>query len=230
VLCTLPSMGYERSAQDGSGVGRDNADLLVHSASPWEDGSNAPCAPNAPSGLAPAEHYLKAVLREIKSSPAYKGGGLIAITFDQAAQSGPNADSSSCCIYPRYPNLPASTPTSGTGSTSTTTTTAGTTPTTTTGTTPTTTTSPTTTTTTSTTSTTPAGGGGVTSPTGGGGQVGLLLISKWVTPGTLDTIDYFNHFSLLASIEGLFGLKRLGYATNTAVQSIPAADFSGKGP
>jgi phosphatidylinositol-3-phosphatase len=25
-------------------------------------------------------------------------------------------------------------------------------------------------------------------------------------------IDYFNHFSLLATIEDLFGLRRLGYA------------------
>ncbi|HET9073492.1 MAG TPA: hypothetical protein VFN48_02850, partial [Solirubrobacteraceae bacterium] len=48
--------------------------------------------------------------------------------------------------------------------------------------------------------------------TGGGGQVGLLAISKWVTPGSLDQVDAFNHFSLLASLEALFGLKPLGFA------------------
>jgi hypothetical protein len=63
------------------------------------------------------------------------------------------------------------------------------------------------------TSTTPPGvGGGETTPTGGGGQVGLLLISQYVKPGSIDALDYFNHFSLLASIEKLFGLHTLGYA------------------
>jgi len=47
---------------------------------------------------------------------------------------------------------------------------------------------------------------------GGGGQVGLLLISPYVKPGSIDVVDYFNHFSLLATIEDLFGIHRLGYA------------------
>ena len=55
-------------------------------------------------------------------------------------------------------------------------------------------------------------GGGATNPTGGGGQVGLLLISRYVKPNFPELTDYFNHFSLLASIEKLFGLQRLGYA------------------
>ena len=55
-------------------------------------------------------------------------------------------------------------------------------------------------------------GSGETTPTGGGGQVGLLLISPYVKANSIDVVDYFNHFSLLASIENLFGLHRLGYA------------------
>jgi hypothetical protein len=55
------------------------------------------------------------------------------------------------------------------------------------------------------------------SPTGGGGQVGLLLISRYVKPDSTDTLDYFNHFSLLGSIEDLFGLKHLGYAKDPAL-------------
>jgi phosphatidylinositol-3-phosphatase len=51
-----------------------------------------------------------------------------------------------------------------------------------------------------------------TTPIGGGGQVGLLLISPYVKPDSIDVVDYFNHFSLLASIENLFGTHRLGYA------------------
>ncbi len=52
---------------------------------------------------------------EIEASPAYKAGGLIAITFDQAPQSGPDADSSGCCDNPTYPNLPSTSTPSGTG-------------------------------------------------------------------------------------------------------------------
>ena len=42
--------------------------------------------------------------------------------------------------------------------------------------------------------------------------MGLLLLSPYVLPNTQDPIDYFDDFSLLGSIEELFGLPRLGYA------------------
>jgi hypothetical protein len=45
----------------------------------------------------------------------------------------------------------------------------------------------------------------------GGGKVGALVISKFVRPGTWSTTSY-NHYSLLASLEDLFGLPKLGYA------------------
>jgi hypothetical protein len=45
----------------------------------------------------------------------------------------------------------------------------------------------------------------------GGGQVGAVALSPYIDPGTVDTQPY-NHFSLLASVEDLFGLGRLGYA------------------
>jgi phosphatidylinositol-3-phosphatase len=71
------------------------------------DGSETPCAPEQPAGLAAVDGFLETVVPEIKASPAYKEeGGLIAITFDQAPQEGPAADSSSCCATPLYPNLP----------------------------------------------------------------------------------------------------------------------------
>jgi hypothetical protein len=80
------------------------------------DGSDQPCAPGQSSGLVAADAFLRKVVPEIQSSPAYNTGGLIAITFDQAPQRGTGADSSGCCIAPVYPNLPiATTGASGTG-------------------------------------------------------------------------------------------------------------------
>jgi hypothetical protein len=49
----------------------------------------------------------------------------------------------------------------------------------------------------------------------GGGRVGAVLISPRITPGRVSTVPY-NHYSLLASIEGFFGLSRLGYAATTS--------------
>ncbi|HEY5316971.1 MAG TPA: alkaline phosphatase family protein, partial [Solirubrobacteraceae bacterium] len=182
--------------------------------SPCDDGSEEPCVPGAQSGLAAADRFLRGVVPEIEASPAYRDGGMIAITFDQASQSGPDADSSSCCDNPtQYPNLPATT----------------TTPTTTTPTT----TTPTTTTPAATTpaATTPASElTGQTTPTGGGGEVGLLLISQYVKPGSVDSLDYFNHYSLLSSIEKLFGLKGLGYATDPALPSFGKPQYNDYAP
>jgi phospholipase C len=46
----------------------------------------------------------------------------------------------------------------------------------------------------------------------GGGRVGALVLSpRFVTPNTWNSTPY-NHYSLLASIEDLFGLAHLGYA------------------
>ncbi|MGZ4427998.1 MAG: alkaline phosphatase family protein [Nocardioidaceae bacterium] len=45
----------------------------------------------------------------------------------------------------------------------------------------------------------------------GGGRVGALVLSRWTSPGTWSTTPY-NHYSLLASIEDVFGLPYLGYA------------------
>ena len=144
---------------------------------------------------------------QIEASAAYKQDGLIAITFDQAPQAGPDADAGSCCDQPAaYPNLPAATATPSPG-----------------------------TTTTPSPAETPAPAPALSatpSPTAtpapglpaGGGQIGLLLISsRFVKPGTTYGFGSFNHYSLLRSLEDLFGLTHLGYA---AVPALPAFDDS----
>jgi phosphatidylinositol-3-phosphatase len=49
----------------------------------------------------------------------------------------------------------------------------------------------------------------------GGGRVGAVLLSPFIRGGTVSATPY-NHYSLLASIEGYFGLPRLGYAATTS--------------
>jgi hypothetical protein len=45
----------------------------------------------------------------------------------------------------------------------------------------------------------------------GGGRIGALVLSRWTAPNTWSTTSY-NHYSLLASLEDIFGLPYLGYA------------------
>jgi hypothetical protein len=205
------------------------------------DGRPTPCGPGAPSGLPAAETFLRRVVPEILASPAYHKGGLLIITTDQAPTTGEYADSSSCCMQPRFPApAAASTPVGTTNAaTATPTTPAAATPATgtptTTGTATTTPppSSPTTTTPAATTpaATTPAvttpapATPGIDLPPKGGGQVGALLISPYVKPATFDQ-EPFNDFSLLRTIENLFGLPPLGYAATRGLSSLEASVFS----
>ena len=138
----------------------------------------------APAPGTPPERFLELVVPEIKESLPYKDGGLIAITWARAPQEGENADASSCCISPTFPNLPAS------GA--------------------------------------PEPATGPVKPSGGGGRVGLLLISPFVEPGTTSE-TYFNHFSLLATIEELFSLEKIGYAAEPAITGFDESIFNAAG-
>jgi hypothetical protein len=62
------------------------------------------------SDLAASDAFLKDLIPRITDSPAYKDGGMIAITFANAPQDGPDADSSACCAEPTYPNMPPAQP------------------------------------------------------------------------------------------------------------------------
>lgn len=64
--------------------------------------------------------------------------------------------------------------------------------------------------------------------TGGGGRVGALLISPFVEAGTTSE-TYFNHFSLLATIEELFGLEKIGYAAEPAITGFDESIFNAAG-
>jgi hypothetical protein len=63
----------------------------------------------------------------------------------------------------------------------------------------------------------------------GGGRVGALLLSPFVTPGGTVGAPY-DPFSLLASIDGLFGLDPLGYAAETKLKPFGAKVFGAWSP
>jgi phosphatidylinositol-3-phosphatase len=52
----------------------------------------------------------------------------------------------------------------------------------------------------------------------GGGLIGAIALSPFIKPGTVSTVDY-NHYSLLRSIEQIFGLSYLGDAAMPQVRS-----------
>ncbi len=150
------------------------------------DGGEAPCAPEQPAGLAASQGFLETVVPEITASPAYQSeGGLIAITFDQAPQTSPEPDTSSCCAAPEYPNLPPPPAPASAEPPAT----------------------------------------GPVKPTGGGGQVGMLLLSPYLAPGTVEEDAYYNHFSFLRSADELFGLEPIGYAAEPALTGFEPSLF-----
>jgi phosphatidylinositol-3-phosphatase len=60
----------------------------------------------------------------------------------------------------------------------------------------------------------------------GGGRIGALVLSKqWVEPGTVSTTPY-NHYSLLRSIEDLFGLAHLGFAAQDGLVAFGSDVFN----
>jgi hypothetical protein len=248
--CNTNDVDLKQLSTDLQQVG-DSAAVSLIVPNRCHDGSDEPCAPDQPAGLAASDAFLQTVIPQIQNSAAYKQGGLIAITFDQAPQEGPQADSSSCCETPAYPNMPADggtttqppaqqppaqqgdagtttpapadpaasadpaapadpaaqaapvDPAAPTASASDATVPPGA-------------------TTTPTTGTTPAEGNSV-KPTGGGGRVGMVLLSPYILPKSVNTTGYYNHFSVLRSIEDLFKLDHLGYA---GAQNLPAFDDS----
>ena len=54
----------------------------------------------------------------------------------------------------------------------------------------------------------------------------MLLISPYVLPGSVDESGYYNHFSMLRSVEELFGLSALGYAAEPAVTPFDATVYN----
>ncbi len=52
----------------------------------------------------------------------------------------------------------------------------------------------------------------------GGDRIGAVLLSPFLAPGTVSTVP-FNHYSLLRTVEDIFGLDHLGYAAQPSQRS-----------
>jgi phosphatidylinositol-3-phosphatase len=120
------------------------------------DGHDEPCVNDEPGGMTSANAFLKQWIPKILASDAYKDGGLVIITFDEAE----THDASACCGEKQGPNTPNN---------------------------------------------------GGPEPGAGGGRIGAVLLSRYIKPGTFSNKPY-NHYSLLRSVEDMFGLGHLGYA------------------
>ena len=59
----------------------------------------------------------------------------------------------------------------------------------------------------------------------GGGRIGAVLLSKYIKPGTVTRVPY-NHYSLLRTVEDIFGLGHLGYAAEPDLQSFGVDVFT----
>ncbi len=59
----------------------------------------------------------------------------------------------------------------------------------------------------------------------GGGRIGAVLLSKFIRPGTVSNVAY-NHYSMLRTVEDIFGVAHLGYAGEPDLQPFGADVFT----
>jgi hypothetical protein len=150
------------------------------------DGHDHPCVDGQPGGLVSADGFLKAYVPKILASPAFRQGGLLIVTFDEAdvdfaknPSTGAetlSGDASACCREQPGPNITPGSTVFGI----------------------------------------PNHGPGIIGP--GGGRIGAVLVSPYITPGTISNISY-NHYAMLRSIEDFFGLDHLGYAGQNGLKT-----------
>ncbi|HEX4730006.1 MAG TPA: hypothetical protein VH299_01995 [Solirubrobacterales bacterium] len=214
--CGERDVGFEALTRDLKSKKKTPALSLIFP-NACHSGGELECEPGAPKGAHGVVSLLKTLVPAIMASPAYEEGGLIMITSAQAPQVGEHPDPSGCCLVPTYPNLaPVTAATATTPPTTTT-------PSTSTTGTPTSTTETTATEETEETTTTYTEESVI--PTGGGGKVGLLMISPFVEPGKVEEAEYANHFTLLKTLETMFEVEPLGYASEEEMPTLSPTLF-----
>jgi hypothetical protein len=162
-----------------------------------DGGRGNTCVDGEPGGLISADRFLRNLVPQIVSSPAFRRDGLLIITFDESdiedeyERSGnairvTGGDAAACCDEPPGPNIPAYQPAAGIARTA-------------------------------------INGPGLIGP--GGGRIGAVMLSPFIKPGTVSSVPY-NHYALLRSVEDIFGLDHLGFAGQAGLKAFGADIFT----
>jgi hypothetical protein len=153
-----------------------------------DDGQDAPCVNGLPGGLTSADEFLKKWVPIITASPAFQQDGLLIINFDGSSYATASAPSATQEDL-IFAGTTCCSQQAGPN--------LGVFP--------------------QTSSLTHKGVTiNLTKQSFGGDQTGAVMISKFIKPGTVSTVPY-NHYSMLKSIEDMFGLDHLGYAAQAGL-------------
>jgi phosphatidylinositol-3-phosphatase len=147
-----------------------------------DDGHDAPCVNGQPGGLTSADAFLKKWVPIITASPAFQKDGLLIVNFDESSYATVTASAKEEDLILAGTTCCSQQPGPNLG-------------------------------TFPQTSSLAYQGMTInlTKQSFGGDQTGAVMISKFIKPGTVSTVQY-NHYSMLKSIEDIFQLGHLGYA------------------
>jgi phosphatidylinositol-3-phosphatase len=162
-----------------------------------DGGHGNKCVDGESGGLVSADRFLRTLVPQITSSPAFRRDGLLIITFDESdiedeyegssqAIRVTGGDAAACCNEQPGPNLPAYQAGAGIARTA-------------------------------------INGPGLIGP--GGGRIGAVMLSPFIKPGTVSQVPY-NHYALLKSVEDMFGLAHLGFAGQAGLKAFGADIFT----
>jgi phosphatidylinositol-3-phosphatase len=162
-----------------------------------DGGAASRCVNSQPGGLVSADRFLQTLVPQIVSSPAFRLDGLLIITFDES-DIAYETDAASNAVSVRSADAAACCNESPGPNI-------------------------------------PAyradariartaiNGPGLVGP--GGGRIGAVLLSPFIKPGTVSSVPY-NHYSLLKTVENIFGLGYLGYAGQPGLQGFGSDIFT----
>ena len=147
-----------------------------------DDGHDAPCVNGQPGGLTSANTFLQKWVPIITASPAFKQDGLLIINFDESSYATVTQTSTSEDLTFTGATCCSQQPGPNLAAFP------------------------------QTSSLSYKGLTiNLTKQSYGGDQTGAVMISKFIKPGTVSTVQY-NHYSMLKSIEDIFQVGHLGYA------------------
>jgi phosphatidylinositol-3-phosphatase len=154
-----------------------------------DGGAGGQCVDGEPGGLVSADRFLQTLVPRILASPAFKRDGLLIITFDEADIAS-DYDAATKTTSVRSADAAACCNEQPGPNIPAYQADAG-------------------------VASTAINGPGLVGP--GGGRIGAVMLSPFIKPGTVSQLPY-NHYSLLKSVEDMFGLGHLGFAGQTGLK------------